>query len=288
MPPGAAPIRRPPPELAFETPSLPRRLLSRYLVNPVANCIPAGLLRALLRFAKSQLAEANWIEPGGWRSMVISYNGCCQQVADRILVNAGIVPMALRNRKRLAAHLIAKLIEQSGARTPHVLCLGAGPGWIVMDALAQTHTPARATLVDLSAEALAFGRRLASERGLEGRVEFIQADIRQLDGQPIDPPDLVKMVGICEYLSDEQVVAAAREVGRMMRPGKPIIFSSVSCTHGAEPFLRRVLGLHLTYRSPVAACRLAGRAGFGDFEVYPEPLGVYHVIVGRRRCGAGA
>ena len=109
---GVNAIRRSPPELAFETLTLPRRVLRRYLLNPLANCLPAGLLRGLLRFGRSELALANWSDPGGWKSMVLSYDGRCRQVADRILVGAGIVPMALRNRKRLAAHLIARLVEQ--------------------------------------------------------------------------------------------------------------------------------------------------------------------------------
>ena len=236
-----------------------------------------------MRFGRSELALANWSDPGGWKSMVLSYDGRCRQVADRILVGAGIVPMALRNRKRLAAHLIARLVEQVEGRPAHVLCLGAGPGWIVMDALAQASAPARATLVDLSAEALAFGRQMSAERGLADRVGFIQADICRLEEQKLDPPDVVKMIGICEYLSDEQIVAVARGAGQMMSPGKPIVLSSVSSAHGTDRFLRRVLGLRMTYRSPEDTCALVARAGFGDFEVYPEPLEVYHVIVGRRR-----
>ncbi len=281
MPPESTPTRQTP-ELDFERLSLPRRLLKRALINPLANYLPAGMIKAVLRLAKSQLAAANWSDPGGWQSMVISYNGSVRQIADKLLVRAGTMPMALRNRKRLAAHLIARLIEQSASRPAHVLCLGAGPGLIILDALALARAAACATLVDRSAEAFAFGRQLAEQRGLSQRVRFVQADVRDLAGFLDQPPDIVKMLGICEYLGDEQVTAIAGVAGQLMPAGAPIVFNSLSPAHGTDRFFRRVFGLHMVHRSPQQLQGLMARAGFGDFEAHPEPLGVYHVIVGRK------
>ena len=62
-------------DIAFERLSLTRRLMKRALIDPLSNYLPASWLRALLRFGKSELAASNWTDPGGWRSMVISYDG---------------------------------------------------------------------------------------------------------------------------------------------------------------------------------------------------------------------
>jgi precorrin-6B methylase 2 len=267
----------------FETLSAGRRRLKRWVVNPLANYLPAGMVRAVLRLGKSELASANWREPGGWRSMVISYNGRCGQIADRVLVNAGTLPMALRNRKRLASRLIATLIEQSdGGRPAHVLCLGAGPGWIVLDAMRQARAQAEATLVDLNADAFEFGRTMAADHGLGDRVRFIQADVRDLHEYLDQPADVVKMIGICEYLNDEHIEMIARAAAGEMPAGAAIVVNSISKDHGTDRFCRRVFGLRMTYRTPEHIARLMGRAGFGDFEVHAEPLGVYHVMVGRK------
>ena len=276
-----------PAEVAFETFSPVRRALKRALLNPFANYFPAGMLRALLRFGKSELAAANWTDPGGWKSMAISYNGGCAQWADKILVNAGTMPMALRNRKRLGAYLLARLIDSSGADSAHVLCLGAGPGQIIIEALTQAKTPAHATLVDISSDAFDFGRRLAAERGLADRVRYIKADVRDLSAFLDEAPHVVKMLGICEYLSDEQIVTIARAAAGIMPDGATIVFNAISKAHGTDRFFRRVFGLHMIHRPVAALAGLVAEAGFGGFQVHREPLGVYHVVVGRKAAAGG-
>jgi len=280
-------LSRPAPaEMGFERLSAGRRTLKRFLINPLANYMPARLIRGILRLTRSELAAANWAEPGGWRSMVISYNGRCGQIADKVLVGAGTLPMALRNRKRLASRLIAGLIEQTAnGRPSHVLCLGAGPGWIVLDAMCQTSADSHATLVDLSSEAFAFGRAMAAERGMGERVRFIQADVRDLPAYLDRPADVVKMIGICEYLDDVHIETIARAAAEAAPDGSAIVVNSISPDHGTDRFIRRVFGVNMTYRSPGQIADLMGRAGFGYFETHPEPLGVYHVMVGRKVAG---
>ncbi len=271
-----------PPEVGFETFSPLKRAFKRVLVNPAANYLPAGLTRAVLRFGKSELAAANWADPGGWRSMVISYNGRCEQIADKILVKAGTVPTALRNRKRLAVHLIAGLIDGDGSESTHVLCLGAGPGQIITEAMTKAKTASHATLVDLNSDSFEFGRQMADERGLRERVRFIQADVSDLHEYLHDQPHIVKMLGICEYLDDEQIVTIARAAVDVMPDGAPIVFNSISKSHGTDRFFRRVFGLHMNYRSGGELAELMRQAGFGNFLAHREPLGVYHVIIGRK------
>lgn len=259
------------------------RAVKAGLINPLVNhIIPADWLIAALRFAKSELAESNWRDPGGWRSMVISYNGQCSQVADKVLVNAGSIPLALRNRRRLGARVIARLIDSAGHEPVHVLCLGAGPGRIVIDAMSQAGAVSEATLVDLNSDAFDYGRKIAAEAGVGDRVRYIQGDVRDVRDMLENPPDVVKMLGICEYLSDEQIVSIAEAVAEVMPPGRAIVFNSICRAHGTNDFLRRVFGLHMVHRSPYRLKQLMAEAGFGGFVSIPEPTGVYHVIVGRR------
>jgi SAM-dependent methyltransferase len=269
-------------DLEFERQGPIRGLLKAAVANPLANYLPVGMLRGLLSFAKSELAAANWKDPGGWRSMVISYEGNCRQIADRILVGGGTMAMALRNRKKLAARVLGRLIDQAGDRPVHVLCLGAGPGHVITDALSQARQDATATLVDLSSDAFEYGRALAERKGLTERVRFVEGDVRDVGRMLEHPPDVVKMLGICEYLTDSQIVDIAVAVAAVMPPGAPIVFNSISKAHGNDRFFRRVLGLHMHHRSPRQLQQLMGRAGFGGFTILAEPLGVYHVVVGRK------
>lgn len=269
-------------DIEFERQGRLRRLVKAVLVDPIANYLPARWLRGILRFAKSEMAAANWEDPGGWRSMVLSYHGRPTQVADKILVGAGTMAMALRNRKRLGGRLLARLIDESDEEPVHVLCLGAGPGHVITDAMAQAKKRSVATLVDLNSDAFEYGRQLARDKGVADRVRFIEGDVREVRQMLAHPPDVVKMLGICEYLSDEQISDIAAALAEVMPPGAPIVFNSLSKMHRTDRFFRRVFGLHMNHRSPEHLQRLMGAAGFGDFVSLPEPLGVYHVLVGRR------
>ena len=269
-------------EVQFERLGPVKRLVKAVFINPLANYLPSRVTKAILRFTKSELAAANWADPGGWRSMVISYEGKPRKLADRVLVKSGAMPMALRNRRRLAGRVLADLIDGCEREPVHVLCLGAGPGHIITDAMLHARRGSRATLVDLSSEAFEYGQRVAAKKGLSDRVRYIQGDVRQVKEVLDSPPDVVKMLGICEYLTDGQIGDIVSAVAAVMAPGGAIVFNSLSKAHGTDRFFRRVLGLHMNYRSPQHLMRLMGEAGFGDFVSIPEPLGVYHVVTGRR------
>ena len=270
-------------DIEFERHGPCRRAFRAAVANPLANYLPARLLKAVLRLTKSELAASNWTDPGGWRSMVISYDGKPSQIADRILVGSGAMATALRNRRRLAGRMLASLIDEAGRPDVHVLCLGAGPGRIIIDALCQASSPAHATLVDLNPAAFEYGCRLAAEAGVIDRVRFVTGDVRDIDSLLDTPPDIVKMLGICEYIEDDILLGIVRAVAEVMPPAAPIVFNSLSRAHGTERFFRRVFGLNMIHRSPGQLREMMAQAGFGDFVSIPEPLGVYHVLVGRRR-----
>ena len=271
-------------DIVFERHGPLRRAFRAAVANPLANHLPPGLLKAILRLAKSELAASNWDDPGGWRSMVISYDGKPTQIADKILVGSGAMATALRNRLRLAGRLLARLIDETDHSDVHVLCLGAGPGRIIIDALRQAKSDAHATLVDLNPDAFDYGCRLAEAAGVIDKVRFVAGDVRDIDTLLESPPDIVKMLGICEYIEDDILKGIGQAVAKVMSPGAPIVFNSLSRAHGTDRFFRRVFGLHMIHRSPEQLQDMLGGAGFGDFVSIPEPMGVYHVIVGRRRA----
>ena len=271
-------------DIEFERIGPVKRLLKRVLLNPLVNYIPAGAMKAMLRFAKSELAQCNWNDPGGWKSMVISYHGNPTQIADKFLVNGGAMSMALRNRRMLAGRMLARLISQADAAsdTPvHALCLGAGPGRIIIDALLESPESSHATLVDISSDAFDYGRELADSCGVSDRVKYVKGDVRDVKDVLDPPPVVVKMIGICEYLTDEQIVDIVKSLSDVMAPGGSVVFNSISTKHGTDRFFRRVMGLNMTHRSPEELSALFAQAGFGNFVSIPEPLGVYHVVVGR-------
>lgn len=269
-------------DMEFERIGPVMRLVKRFVFNPLANYLPAEWWRTWLREGRSELALANWNDPGGWRSMVISYTGRAERTWDRLLVKGGTIPMALRNRRRLSARLCARLLERSAHDPAHAMCLGAGPGLTILDAMQAARKTSFATLVDISADAFAFGQAEANRRGLSDRVKYMQADVRDVKDMLDRPVDLVEMIGICEYLSDDQIASIVRAVASMMDPGTAIVFNSLSDRHGTDRFFRNVFGLHMRHRTAEQIEALLAPAGFGEFHRFPEPLGVYTVVVGTK------
>ena len=269
-------------DLEFERTDPVRRLLRACVGNPIANYFPHFVQRLVLGLMRSELAAATWTDPGGWESMVISYAERHRRLADKLLCTFGTMPAALRNRRRLAARVIARLIDAAPCEPVEILCLGAGPGHIVNDAMREARRRAHATLVDLSSGAFEYGRRLAEESGHDDCVRFIQGDVRDVAGMLDRPPHIVKMLGICEYLEDACVNEIARTVSGVMAPGAWIVLNSLSKAHGTDRFFRKVFGLRMIHRSPERLEALLRPAGFADFTALPEPMGVYHVIVGRK------
>jgi ubiquinone/menaquinone biosynthesis C-methylase UbiE len=267
----------------FEKAGPVARALRAALVNPFANYAPAGLIRWLLRVTKSELAAANWADPGGWQSMVISYEGRCRQWADKVLVGGGTIPKALRNRRRLAGRILTSLMDACPHQPAEVVCVGAGPGIIIIDALKQSRNRARATLIDLSDAAHGYAKDLAKRHGVHDRVRFITGDVRQIARYLDSRVDIVDMIGICEYLQDDQVVSIVQTLAAVMPAGGTVVLNSLSDRHGTDRFFRRVFGLHLNHRSVEKLSRLMHEAGLKTLEALGEPLGVYHIITARKQ-----
>ena len=268
--------------LKFEHPGPLGRALKWAIIQPFANYFPAAVQKVFFWCMRSELAAANWADPGGWKSMVICYQDRRRRLADKLLCKLGTIPKALRNRRKLGSRVLARLIAAADHEPVEILCLGAGPGHVVHDALRECDRLARATLVDLSSGAFDHGRKLAAEHGTHERVRFIQGDVRDVAGMLDRPPDIVQMLGICEYLDDEHIRDIARTVAAVMPRGSAIVFNSISDSHGTDRFFRHVFGLRMIHRSPEHLQDLLRPAGFSDFVALAEPLGVYHVIIGRK------
>ena len=267
--------------IEFEKLSTGAKIAKRVLINPLANYLPAKWFKKWLADGQSELALANWRDPGGWRSMVISYLNEPNTTWDRLLIKGGTIPMALRNRKKLATRLIAKLIDELDHEPAELLGLGAGPAMIIADAMTQASKKSHATLVDLSSDAFDFGKQNAEKLGIAEQMNFIQGDVRDVAPTLKDRIDIVKMIGILEYLQDDQIAAIAKALSQVMPKDSSIVFNSISKKHGTDRFFRRVFGLNMIHRSAEELQEIFKTVGFGNFEQFSEPLGVYNVVVGK-------
>jgi len=272
-------------DLDYEQVGPIKRAFKVGLTNPLVNwVVPAALIRWALRVTRSEMAAASWEEPGGWKSMVLSYREHTPpQIADRLLLKLGSIPMALRNRKKLASEIIARMIRERAGQRTNVVCLGAGPGAIVLDAMQRAgHPDCHGYMIDLNADSFEHGRAQAAARGLDGRVRFIHGDVTHYRQLCDAEPHIVKMIGIIEYLPDEVVADIARAIAEVMPPGGQLLANSLTRRHGTDRFFRRVFDLHMIHRPAGRIGELLGPAGLRIEHVLTEPLGVYDVLICRK------
>ena len=271
----------------FERISGFKKTLKTVFVNPWINhLIPRRMLKDFLKNSKCRLLRRSFKDPGGWKSMCVAYeNNRPLGLIDKIVCEMGMFPMGLRNRKRLVSGIMAGLFDSYPAHEiVNVVEVGAGCGHNVQEAMRRCrHKNVHAYCIDLADEAFGYGRYMARNYGHADRINFIAGDVLDIDQLIEVKPNVVTTIGILEYLTDEQILEILRVLHGEMPEGASIVANSIYNNHGTDRFLRTILNLHIIYRTTEDVERLMEMAGFSDFSVEEEPLGVYTIITGHKR-----
>jgi hypothetical protein len=268
--------------LVFQAPSRLDRILGT-AVRPLINYIlPRAMLRRLL-VGRSPLVDACIRNPGSWECMRLSYDFQeSQSRVDSWVQQFGSLPMALRNRKLMVRRTLGEIIRRHGGPAS-IVGIAAGTGHNIMEGMLEAEgVPSHACMVDLSGDATGYGQELAKQLGLADRTRFVEGNALEIGSLIEESPDIAVAVGIFEYFTDAQVVDLAKAVSQAQAGGGHILVNSIQPAHGSDRFLRTVLGLHLTYRTPDYMLGLLQQAGYSDFEVRSEPVGVYNIVTGRK------
>jgi SAM-dependent methyltransferase len=116
----------------------------------------------------------------------------------------------------LPRQISVALVQDSRIRVHHVVDLGAGPG-PYLERFLRAFPDARGTWVD-SSDAM---REIARER-LEpfgDRVEFVLADLEQLDGADLEPADVAVTSRVLHHFSPESLHRFYRAAHELVAPG---------------------------------------------------------------------
>lgn len=275
------------PDDNFETLSKPRLFIKNVLINPLVNYLmPRKLLLHILKTNKSPLLEESIRAPGGWRSMHISYeNKEPVSALDKLVLRFGIFPMGLRNRKRMMTRIIKDLIHDfSSHGHVHIIGVGAGPGTNVIEAMAKAERGnVTAYCLDLDDESFGHGETLKKKHGLEAdRVKYIKGNAVELEKHVKVTPQIIKLIGILEYLSDKQVAELFRFAFHALEHHGAVVTHSIYNRHGHERFMKHFLNLDLNYRSVSHISGMLEACGFSIVYEEMEPLNIYAAIVARK------
>lgn len=258
--------------------------------------------KAILRIFHRKLAINAWLFDGGsaicrfvkeheasGRALDIAYQHEDPSYGDflsRLWLRVNPIAQSVRNRCYLVEYLLGQEIS-SGRKS--ILSIAAGAAKAVLQTVRRDEN-AEALLLDIDRQALRVALKAAEVLSLNGRVQGeIVNVLNHLKWQKIfrERPacDVAEMIGIVDYLDDEQAIMLMENARRHLVPGGTIITANISRSHRFRPetlFLHIVMGWRpMHYRHSYELQGLLERAGFVDVELHTEALGFFFVAVGR-------
>jgi SAM-dependent methyltransferase len=254
------------------------------LVGPLKNFLPAGWLRRRLGRSESPLVAESLVRPGGWRSMEITYrNNEPVDWFDRQALRHTPTSMASRNRlKMIVPRLASQIARHADTGDVTILGVGAGPGRYVQTAIVESGVdPAHVTawLIDRDDDAFLYGRALAARLEISRSVKFLKGDARRIrETLPDISAQIIKVVGLAEYLPDAQLLELFVALRRVLAPEGVLITHGFVDAHRNGPFLARVFDLRHIERDEKQMTAILNAAGFEVDECLVEPVGIFPII----------
>lgn len=269
----------------------PSQKLTSALINPWKNkLLPTSLLKRLLKNSKSPLLAESFQRPGGWRSMQLIYrNDPPVDWFDDQALRTNPVSIASRNRCRIVIQKLATAIAEIDNGAPiNVVGVGSGPGVQIQSAIVNSRVDVdrvTAYLIDLDDDAREFGESVAQQLGLTGRVHFRTGDARRIASVlPDTQVHIAKLVGIVEYLTDEELLTMLKALAGIMVPNGVLITHGMLDSLNTSSFLTRVFNLKHRHRSAEHMESLLDAAGFRCTDCTVEPTGTYPILTAKREA----
>lgn len=263
----------------------PLRRLAYLVSAPYKNfLLPSSWLLWLMRRSKSPLVADALLKAGSWRSMEITYrNDEPVDWIDRQALRTNPIAMAARNRRQIVTARLSALIARYGETAPvTVLGVGAGPGRHVQTAIVDSGIdPTRVTayLIDRDDDAFEYGRALATRLEIAGRIHFIKGDaLRIRETLPDVAAQVVKVIGLAEYLNDVELVALLRALRDVMTPDGSLVTHGLVDVYRTARFLARVFNLRHYQRNERQMTTLLEAAGFRTLDCITEPMGIHPIL----------
>jgi hypothetical protein len=123
-----------------------------------------------------------------------------------------------------------------------------------------------ATCIDIDNEALLAGARRAERNGLAGRMTFLHGNALPLDGENSAslPQTAIYALGLCEYLTDDHVVALLDRIFAGLVDEGTAIVSNLAAGNPDRGLMEHILDWKANHRTADAVRGLFARSPFGS------------------------
>jgi extracellular factor (EF) 3-hydroxypalmitic acid methyl ester biosynthesis protein len=170
---------------------------------------------------------------------------------DRWFLDRPICRARRAARDRLQDMLLQRMKARSGGEVK-VASLASGSASELLTLLDTPDGAAlRASCIDLDGEALLATARRAERGGSSARLTLIRANVVPASGDalPLSPQQVIYALGLCEYLSNEQIVSLLDRSYDALAPGGEIILTNLGASNPDRELMEHVLGWTANHRS---------------------------------------
>jgi extracellular factor (EF) 3-hydroxypalmitic acid methyl ester biosynthesis protein len=186
---------------------------------------------------------------------------------DRWFLNRPICRSRRASRDLMQATLMRLVKSWPGGESVRVASLASGAAAELLN-LCETPEGAsiRATCVDIDGQALLAAARRGERSGLTERLILLQGSAVASDGEGISlpPQHLIYALGLCEYLSDEQVVSVLDQSNAALIPGGTVVITNLNSTSPDRELMEHILDWKANHRTADELRSLFARSKFGQ------------------------
>jgi len=224
-----------------------------------------------------------------WQALHYLYNfndGRTKDLLDWFWAKNLLNAKAVRNRLKVVRALLKNEIKRQKKVNDdcvRILYLACGSAESLLAVLSELENASiEVMLVDQNQGALEKAEQIAKRYNIRNKVQLREANVFRRTKQFTQEfqPHMVQMIGLLDYLSDEQAVRIIEWVeSEMLEYGA---FMTCNIFPNPErPFVRVVTDWEMNYREPDDLVRIPAQAGFDHTEVFVEPQGIHGVSLSR-------
>lgn len=282
-------------DLGLETNSIPRKFLNLFLV-PILNNLPKDFKHKIKKTNEAasevidNVTNHNALEVLYSKGNLFSTKKFLKKIFQHVWFNVDN-SKGVRNRLKLVRRELKRHLQEisSSDKEINIISIASGSSRAVIETINEGRyldgTKLSVTFLDKNPEAIKYSKGLSETISHENiDLEWINDTVgNYLRGLPNKKFDVVEIVGLLDYFSDEKVVETFKGIHNILQDGGIVITANIN-HNKEEKFITNVIDWPMVYRTAEELAVLVNRAGFdyNKMKVFYEPLKVHGMVVAKK------
>lgn len=282
----------------YERHTLLERIV-RIIAVPLLNLLPSSFIQKAIH-KSSKDAKTVLERVGSAYALEVMYtrhqrslfeHGVLEGIANWFWYYCISQPKALRNRLKIVKQILIdelRRLESNSRSMINILTVGGGSARAIVESISSTNFKNKSCKIhviniDRDVNAIKLGKELANKYGISNMFEWVNDDARTINLY-VSPEsiDIVEMVGLLDYFSEEKAIDVIKKIYNALRPGGIFIVANIH-PNIEMVFVKKTGWPHMYYRQPEDLIKILQAAGFNsEQEIIIEPLKI-HIIAEVRK-----